>query len=638
MARTFVRQDTQVRQSDLYDDTLTVGVTLETGQASIEGDLNALRSQAKRALVADGGGDWFQDINTPGTFEGGAKRGITNLNTDLHELERKRVLVSVTNVNDITVPAAVQATATFTSSGVFSDGETVTIGAQTYTFKSPFVDAANNIDASGTTAQTHENLRRAINGDGVAGTNYGTGTAVNVDVTAADTATTNVLTAILSGTVGNLITVSDTAVNATFGGATLTGGAGDVAVLTGGQLPSNTIAAVGAVTTRGTVAAFNASFPNFTLDEVAGTTPIAPKNMCEVVDGNTRDPVLSGGRKVYCLFQTETATDGHTMTGAATTRALLAFVRLNSTADDMERVPAADMGGLVINYCNIERKALDDLNEQDFLKGAILDVPATTTITRQVSYDNQGTTPVDLTTNATLDLQSAGIVWQIRDNAEQPLFRIEEGSGTADTEIQFAPDVDVFNNDAAVNDFDQGVKLNTSGTQIDVGVTPGVLETTGTDDLRILGAGELYLDDGNQAASTWAQASGIKLSDTTGEWDTFETNFGEVSILNAINQAFSAAANARDTKVYANVTSTTTANNDVGGIGGGTNLDAQLPDFSTGVFLQDYDVFLNGNLLRPGANAAADNDYYPGTSTADGQLKFEFVVKLNDVICVIPYV
>ena len=63
---------------------------------------------------------------------------------------------------------------------------------------------------------------------------------------------------------------------------------------------------------------------------------------------------------------------------------------------------------------------------------------------------------------------------------------------------------------------------------------------------------------------------------------------------------------------------------DVGGVGGGTNLDAQLGDYSSVTFLTDVDVYLNGALLRNGANAAANNDVYPGTSPANGQLKFEF--------------
>ena len=66
------------------------------------------------------------------------------------------------------------------------------------------------------------------------------------------------------------------------------------------------------------------------------------------------------------------------------------------------------------------------------------------------------------------------------------------------------------------------------------------------------------------------------------------------------------------------VTANVSANADVGGVGGGANLDAQLPDMSGGTFLTDYDVFVNGQLQRPGADASANNDYYPGTSLANG--------------------
>ncbi len=95
---------------------------------------------------------------------------------------------------------------------------------------------------------------------------------------------------------------------------------------------------------------------------------------------------------------------------------------------------------------------------------------------------------------------------------------------------------------------------------------------------------------------------------------------------------------ARGTKTYATVTADTAANANVGGVSGGTNLDAQLPDLSAGNFLTDYDVYVNGQIQRPGADASANNDYYPGTSLANGQLMFEFAVTTGDVICVIPYV
>lgn len=635
MARTFIRQDTQVRNSDLYDDTLAVGATLESGQTTVEGDLNALRSQSKRFLFADNAGDWFSDINAPSALDPGTKRGITNLNTDLHELERKRVLVESHLMMD--VPIGTQATGTLTTTGAFADGETVTVGAQTYTLKSPFVNAANNIDASGTTAQTLENLRRAINGDGVAGTNYGTGTAVNASAYATDTATTLVLLAKTGGTAGNIVATTDTATNASFGAGTLTGGtATSVSVLNRTAiLPANTTLAIGAVTTRGTVAAAHGgTFGTHSLTAVAGASATSPKNLSPVVDATTHDPILSSGRRVYALFQSESTTDGSTATITTPNRVQLSYVRLTAAGTALEAVPAADISGTFIHYASIERKALEDLNEQDFLRGSTLDVPSSTTVTRQVAYDNQGTSPVDLTNNATLDLEGPGLEWIIRDDTEANLFRILEGSAGGTSEIQLGTAVDVFNVDAVVNDFAEGARFDTAGTRIDVGVNAGVIESTGANDLRVLGAAELYLDDGNQTGSTWAQTNGIKLSDTTAEWDAFETAYGEVSLLSAIVTAKNASA--RNPKVYSNVTTDTVADTDVSLADG--NLDTALPAMNGGSYLTDYDVFLNGNLLRPGADASANNDYYPGSSiTAPAKIKFEFKVKSGDVLCVIPY-
>ena len=522
MARTFIRQDTQIRKSDVYADNVAPSeAAYETNPVNIEDDLNSLRSAIQNLMNRDGAsfpsGNWWDDLTAPSTFESGAARGIDAVNQDLHDLERKRVLVQSISTVDITV----------------STGQ--------------------NFEILGT-----------------------------------------------------------------------------------GELPANTTAAVGAVTTLGTVCAYNATFGAHSLAEVGGATPISPKNLCPIVDADTRDPIMSGGRVVYALMQSESNTDGSTITDTTPNRVQLSFVRINTAGDDLEAVPVADIEGKEVNYVSITRKAMQDLTEQDFLKGAEYDVPSSATVTLQVAYDNQGATPVDSTTNSTLDLEGAGLYWEIRDDLEATLFRVTEGSAGGTSTFWIAPDTDVFDVDAASTDFLNGITVDSGGTPIDIGVTTaGTIGTTGTDDLTILGAGELYLNDGNITGSTWTQA-GVKLSETTAEWDAYETKFGgEVSLLNAIVQA--AQQGSRKPKVYANVTSTTTANNDVGGTGGGTNLDAQLPDMSTGDYLTDYDVFLNGDLLRPGADASANNDYYPGTSLALGQLRFEFVVKVGDVLCVIPH-
>ena len=286
----------------------------ETNPVNLEQDLNNIRSQEQNILNRNGAsfpsGNWYDDIAAPSTFEGGISRGVNTLNQDLHDLERKRVLVDACSIVDVAVPAS---------------QNWVVLGL--------------------------------------------------------------------------------------------------------GELPSNTTAAIGSVTTRGTVCAYEATFGAHSLAEVSGSTALSPKNLCAVVDGDTRDPILSSGRQVYALFQSESNTDGSTLTGTTPNRAQLSFVRINATGDDLEAVPVSDIESTTINFCSRERKALEDLTEQDFLRGAIVDVPAGATVTRQVAYDNQGTTPVDLTTNATLDLEGAGLIWAIRDDAEATLFEVIEGVG-----------------------------------------------------------------------------------------------------------------------------------------------------------------------------------------------------------------
>jgi hypothetical protein len=116
------------------------------------------------------------------------------------------------------------------------------------------------------------------------------------------------------------------------------------------------------------------------------------------------------------------------------------------------------------------------------LSGASIDVPSGTTVTRQVSYTNQGTTPVDLLTNAILDLEAAGIEWSIRDDLEANLFGIVEGSAGGTSQFNIYGDVDEFDVDAVVNDFLAGVTVRSGGTRpINVGVTDGVIETTAGD-------------------------------------------------------------------------------------------------------------------------------------------------------------
>jgi len=432
----------------------------------------------------------------------------------------------------------------------------------------------------------------------------------------------------------------------------VTVGAGNNFVILGtGELPTNTTAAVGGVTTLGTVvAAHGGTFGTHALSEIPGANAISPLNLMQIVDGNTRDDILSDNRKVYGLLQGESGlTDGATITDTTTTRVQISFVRVNATGDDLEAVPFADVENRTINYCTRERVRQQDLNEYDFLTGAIVDVPGTALVTRQAGYGNQGTTPVDVLTSSFLDLEAAGVEWTIRDNLEASLFRIIEGSAGGTSEIEFGADVDIFDNNASVNDFLNGASFDTGSiaTTINVGVTPNQIDAGGVltvasgggADLTMLGAGELYLDDGNRTGSTWATL-GLKLSETTLEWSNLETIYGGEKSL--IQMLIEAKASTTRRIVYAVCTVDANADVDVSGPSNDNNLDTDLGNLSGhdfGLSSTKLDIYLNGaiQVQDTSTTGANDKDVYPGTSLANGQLKFEKKIKVGDVIYIVDW-
>ena len=642
MARTFLRQDTQVRNSDVYGDAVTpTEADFETNPTNIETDLNNMRSQLHN-LLKNQAGNWWDDLNVPSTLETGTQRGVNDLNTALHAVEKKRILRCVQLLSDIVVPASASATETLTLTANAANTETVTIDGKTYTFQTALTNVDGNVLIGASASDSIDNLIAAMNLAAGAGSLYAAATTIGTYSGAAGAGDTLDASSIITGTQSNGDSVTEGLANGSWGSPTTSGGAGDVVILAAAGLPTNTTAAVGAVTTLGTVVAFEAAFGTVSTTEVSGSTTMNPKNMLEIVDGATGDPILSTeGKRIWGLFQSETVTDAHTITDTTTTRVQISFVHGNATNDDLVLADGTDIGGKTVNYCYRERVRYEGLSEDDFLNSAAIDIGAgSATVTRKIGYDNQGTTPVELNTNADLDL-ATGIEWSIRDNLDADLFQVIEGSGGGTSEVFVAPDTDTFRVDAVANDFDNGASFDTgaAGTTINVGVTANQIDAGGaltvlstSADLRMVGGAELVLDDSYRSASTWS-LNGIRLADTTAEWSAFETEFGEVSLLNAITQALTTSD---IVKACANVTSNTNEDLNVSNSDG--NLDAALGDLSGGTFVDDHDVYLNGQLLRSGANAAANHDVYPGTdlnNTADGQLKFEFKLKTNDVICVI---
>lgn len=504
--RTFLRQDTQLRNSDIYDDARAPGSTMESASASLEDDLNNLRSQVKRVFFADDAGDWFSD--TP--IINSKKRALSQLNSDLDDIEEKRLLFRVQVLADISVPAG-QNFVVLSASG----GETPTEIAA--------ISAAQN---------------------------------------------------------------------------------GTVTVVLG-------------------VGAFGAS----ALDEVAGINAISPKNLLAIRDTASGQPIQSSGKDVFGLLQAENGMiDGDSFDDISK-RVQISFVRENATGDDLEAVPTADIGGKAINYNYVRRIRFDDIPEEAFLTGSFIDATAAVDVTLDNAIANQ---PGSASQNRNID-------WDIADGFElaftadagaRDLLRLAP-TGGGDT-VQLNLDTLDINN---VNPLDlaEGLIVDSAGTPINLGVTAGQIDSAaaltlrsgGAGDLGLIAAAELFLEDVNKGGSSFAGS--MKLSEAAQEWSDYETQFGEVSLLNAIVRA--KTDRAHDKAVAVVTAASIPADTNATGGGPSPNLDAQLLDFSGKDFVTQVDVYLNGTLLRNGVDAFSDHDVYPGDDPATGDLKFEFKLK-----------
>lgn len=122
--------------------------------------------------------------------------------------------------------AGVKATGVFTSSGALANGETLTIGTNTYTFVTALSGARNEVLLGANAAAALDNLKSAINATAGEGTTYGTGTVANPNVTATtNTDTEQTVEAYRVGTYANSIPTTETCANCAWGAATLASGA-----------------------------------------------------------------------------------------------------------------------------------------------------------------------------------------------------------------------------------------------------------------------------------------------------------------------------------------------------------------------------------------------------------------------------
>ena len=126
-----------------------------------------------------------------------------------------------------------------TFTGNPANGDTFTIAGKVYTFQTTLTNSDGNVKIGATSTESRDYLVAAITLGSGAGTNYAASMSLNTTVTA--WAETNVSTiryarivAKSPGTAGNSIAVTETSTNASFGGATLSGGTTTAAVTAAG--------------------------------------------------------------------------------------------------------------------------------------------------------------------------------------------------------------------------------------------------------------------------------------------------------------------------------------------------------------------------------------------------------------------
>ena len=265
-------------------------------------------------------------------------------------------------------------------------------------------------------------------------------------------------------------------------------------LLTVAELPTFLNKAI-ATTVQGLVTAQATTFGTaHNLDELAGDTAITPRNMCQVVDSATGDPILdSNGKRVWALLQHESgATDNTNFTDTTPERAMVSFVVTNGTHDDLVACLVADIQDKVINLGYMRRKSIANRVPQDWVRDtAFVDFPTgAAAVTLDNAVDNQGATPVTQTTN---------IEWRINDDVDLT-FETSDGGRTllglspaaaGDQVTVNADTLDINVGAAGTVDIDNGVTVDSGGTAMNLGVTAGQIDATAVKVAATTGIAEL---------------------------------------------------------------------------------------------------------------------------------------------------
>lgn len=320
--------------------TLTMsGVGIDGETATINGrvyELDADSSITGDVTVDISGGTKVQSTGTL-TLTGTVADGETiTVGTEVYEIDTDGVVSGSNIAVDVSSFAtASQGTLTLGGSAP-SNNETITVGTQTYTWKTTLTGAADEIKIGSTVDDCIDNFVYAVNAGIGAGTLYGTGTVANADATAEKSSGTEaVLTAIIPGVAGDSIATTETM--------------GDLANIFDDTTLGTTTAGADCTAANADgviISAFNGGTAlEVTAAQGAGTTVDFSADAAGALDGSVGNSVATTYTTANASFGNTTLTGGSDATGAEVATAIINAI----TGDGSAEVTAASGGAGVVD-------------------------------------------------------------------------------------------------------------------------------------------------------------------------------------------------------------------------------------------------------------------------------------------------
>lgn len=404
-----------------------------------------------------------------------------------------------------------------------------------------------------------------------------------------------------------------------------------------GTSPVN-FAAVGSGIATGSVVASIAGsgFGAHSISQVSGSSVITPKNLVVIRDAFSHSTLTSSiGQEIFGLLQVSSSVANGDAFDDVTKRVQISFIHevVASNTSSLQPVQVTDIGGKILNYTYVTRTALDNIPEDAYLSDQIfIDIVASIAssslslgdITLQNAINQQVGT-VTQNKNVAVAI-GAGFSWAYLSGSKK-LWELVS-SDTTDT-LTIAVDRIAMSSSFPTS-FQQGITVATGSSQINIGLLSGVINTLTGTQLVLSGGSTLGFSDNFGPNSTYTGGI-IPFATSTLEWSNFASGFGnQTSILGAmyvLSQSVSSSAKPRK-RFNAGVTTPVSAGTN---ITFPTNLDATLGNYVTKNFLTEVNVYLNGVLLFPGTTTN-QNDVYPGTAPATGDIKLAASIRSGSVL------